>query len=173
MSVADIVVDILKKHVDWMETSALVRDIRKERQVSERQAFRDIKKALDAGRIRKLKLDNDTLYGLPDWDFPDASSKRQEEALTFQDAFKYRCFRRLQEISNLSIHKPSNAFLLLENLIAMLSPSKREKLETKYQAAKRRILELQKYGGVYLEKDKIRSVVRWLMGEISRVLHES
>lgn len=145
----------------------------KKREISDRQAFKYIEKAMEDGKLSKIKLGSDVLYGLPNWAFPDTSSKRQEEALTFQDAFKYRCFKRLEYLSNLSLHKPENTLLLLGNLIAMLPTPQREKLEPIYQAASKAVAKIQKEDAWGEMQYKIRDIVRQLIGEVSKVLHES
>lgn len=173
------VVDILKKHGDWVETSVLVRDIRKGRQVSERQAFRDIEKALETGKIRKLKLGADIVYGLVDWSFPDASSKRKEEALTFLDAFKYRCFRDVDVIRKEQLHDSARAMVLARSLIMKLPPSEKKELELPLELAWKRFWK--KYNE-RRPKDSVEerywkplagaAEVDFLIGEICRVLHE-
>jgi len=129
LSVTDIVAGILEKHEKWVETSALVKMIAKERNVSERQAYRDLKKTWGAKKIRKNELpDGVVLNGLSDWPFPDVSSGEQKETLTLQDAFKYQCFKKLDAAGKLSDGgNPILALNRLSRLVNMLPPHQREK----------------------------------------------
>jgi len=177
MSVVDMIVDILEKRGDWMESSRLVREVLKKRDVTDRQAYRYLEKALDAEKIRKIKLGSDVVYGLPDWDFPDASSKRQEEALTFQDAFKYRCLKNLEKISNENVDGDRlRARRYLKHQVEMLPQRLREKLRPLIR--KQDIILANTKGHDIFTTKIIKNRVAYrlnkeLIGEISKLLHES
>jgi len=180
LSSSDIVVEILRKLGKWGESADLVASIKQERKVSNRQAYRDLKAAWKNEKVRKIRLpEGIVLYGLPNWPFPKSSAEKpRKETLTFQDAFLYRCFKQLEEVGKLSISKPTTAFLRLGNLIAMLRPPEREKVEPSYKAVHKGIVYLQEEGMARsihpVETDnKIRALVRHLVGEVAKVLHES
>lgn len=112
---------------------------------------------------------------------PTAHFKGEETSIHEEPAFwKKEAFKRLRDVSNLMVHKPAKAFHLSGSIINMLPPLQREKLEPKYQAANRAVEKIQSGGGIFPEKailfpedikHEIRPIVRWLIGEISEVLH--
>jgi hypothetical protein len=62
--------DILKKHGEWIESNEFVRIIKKEQQITDRQAYRKIKQAWKNKEIQKTVLqDRRVLYGLREWPF--------------------------------------------------------------------------------------------------------
>lgn len=177
MSPTDIVVDILKKHSEWMESSLLLEEVMKKRGVSDRQAYRDIKGACEEGKVRKVELPDDTVYGLSNWPFPTITSKKQSETLTFIEAFKYRVFKNLGQIANENIEGDSlKAWQYVKHQIKMLPKQQKKILEP-----------LVKEGDVILTKTKgvdffttgiarirvAKVLVEEMIDEISTVLHES
>ena len=177
MSVTDMVADILKKQGEWMESSRLLIEVMEKRNVSDRQAYRDIEEVLEDGKIRKVKLGGDVLYGLPNWAFPDTSSKRQEEALTLQDAFKYQCFKKLDAAGELSDEgNPRLALNRLSRLINTLPPQQREKLSPARDQAFDILAKTRGVDWYTTQRAKLRRaypLVEALIKEISTVLHES
>lgn len=177
LSSTDIVVDILKKHGEWMESSLFLEEVMKKRNVSDRQAYRDIKGACEADKVRKVELPDDTVYGLSNWPFPTITSKKQSETLTFKEAFKYRVFKNLGQISNENIEGNSlKAWQYVKHQTKML-PKQQKKTLTP----------LMKKGDVVLAKTKgvdfytteiarrrvAKVLVEEMIDEISTVLHES
>lgn len=172
MSVADILRQIGKP----TQASKLVKKIADELRISERQAYRDIKKAAKYKEIRKVTLpDRSVLCLLPEWTLP---TKQPKRTLNFEDAFKYYCLKRLDEIGRLSILKPVNAFLELRNVIAMFPPTQRIKLEPVFKTTYKTVAEIQKKMlspniSPSDMQSKIRAIVKYLIGEVSKVLHET
>lgn len=188
MSVANnIVVDILERRSEWLDTKALLTEVIKERKVSERQAYRYILGALKRDIIRKVEFpDRLFLYGLPDWGFP-ITSEKKKEALSFQDAFKYRGFKRLEEISDLwakGHHGDGQllaiAYRKIKALVQTFPPERNEALKQKVKEADSAITILAKSDVFVTNLARERELVRltdilveWLIGEVSKVLHES
>jgi hypothetical protein len=172
MSVSDIVVDILERHGDWVETSVILRDIQKELEISERHAFRYLQKAREERKIIRLKMGGDILYGLPSWALPGTSSKTQEDVLTFEDAFKYRCFKRIEEISNDNAEKDSMvAWLKMRSLIMSLPPTLKEKIKPHFIKAEKSFLKRRRE----LEPSHIlvgAPEVDYLIDKVSSLLHQ-
>lgn len=175
--VTDIVVEILKKHGEWIETSPLVKLVAKERNVSQRQAYRDIKKAWEDRKVRKIKLpDGYILNGLPNWPFSGTSVERQKESLRPHEAFVYRCFKNLEEISNeKNDGDPLRAYAYIHDLIKMLPQSYKQKLKPKLAKSDKRLSQTR---GVDLYWTRVnrrkvaRVLVEDLIDEISTLLHE-
>lgn len=177
MSPTDIVVDILKKHAEWMESSLLLGEVMKERDVSDRQAYRDILAACEEGRVRKVELPDDRVYGLSNWPFPTITSKKQSETLTFQDAFLYRCFKKLDEIGKLSDEgNPGLALKRLNRFVNMLPTQPKEKLVPSVRQAYVKLAKTKNVDFFTTQVAKLRcarGLVEDLIDEISTVLHES
>lgn len=186
------VADILRKIGKATETSTLVAKIEAELDVSERQAYRLLKKAWDEKEIRKSSLpDRSCLNFLPEW----AHLLGLKETLDFREAFLYRCFRQLEEISHQAIYGPIDMWgeprKALQELLffiarlpkevkAKVEPLKRKQLEqvaerqqkfidedkkTSHSTEKRNAL-LEEY-----ESECLRAV-RILVDRVSTLLHE-
>jgi len=200
MSPTDIVIDILKKQGEWMESSLLLGEVMKERNVSDRQAYRDIKGVCDDGKVRKVELPDDTVYGLSNWPFPTVSLPRQKkETLTFQDAIKYRWFKNLEQITSENIEGNSEkAYSRLFHLKAMLPQDLKKRLNPYFEQAEKELdkyhmkpilphltkrmnpyfKELGKYQAVdyptlVAKHDAMFELVQYLVDKVSTVLHES
>jgi len=182
MSASDMVTEILKKHGEWAETPTLVRLIKKEREVSPRQAYRDIKKAWGEEKIRKVKLpDGDVLYGLKNWPFPSVSMEKQPETLTFKDAFKYRYFKNMAAIASEKIDgDPFRAYVYMRHLIKMLPESYKQKLMPLVAECERELakvddahlfLLMDNYQKMRWKQKRARPLVELLIDKVSTLLH--
>jgi len=178
LSPTDMVVDILKEHGNWVESPHLLREVKKKREVSDRQVFRYLEKALEEGKIRKVKLsENEVLYGLTDWAFPEVSSKKKEETLTLEDAFKYQCFKKLEEIGRISDEgNPILALNRLSRLVNMLPSQQKEKLSPRVRQSYDllgKVKGIDYYTRLRAKLDRAYVLVELLIERISTVLHES
>ena len=135
------VADILRKHGKWLETKKLAAMVAKELNIGNRQAYRKINQAWKHKQIRKLTLpDRSVLNGLPEWAISTTPSKQPRETTSRQDAYLYRCLKKVEEISDANLHDSLNAFLELRSFIMTLPPSLKEKVKEDYVLAEKRFL---------------------------------
>jgi len=135
------VADILKKHGRWLETKQLATMVAKELDVSNRQAYRKINQAWKQKQIRKLTLpDRSILNGLPGWAFSTTPSRQPRETSSRQEAYLYRCLKKIEEISDANLRDSVHAFLELRSFIMTLPPSLKEKVKEDYVSAEKRFL---------------------------------
>ena len=74
------VTDILQKNDKWMQSEDIVEATAKEFNISTRQAYRTIEKAVKNNEIRKMVLsDRSTHYGLPNWTLTTLSKNKKEQ----------------------------------------------------------------------------------------------
>jgi hypothetical protein len=77
------VADMLKMHGMWIESTKLTQMMAKKLKLTERQAYRLIKKAALNGEILKLTLSNrNVLYGLPEFGSPQQSNDQIQKKTT-------------------------------------------------------------------------------------------
>lgn len=175
------VADILKKHGKWMTVKELVSVVERRLNVSDRQAYREIKQAWKDGEIRKLVLpDRSVLCGLPEWPFLPKSAKKLGETLSFQDAFLYKCFNELDKIAKDIVSKePNSAYVELKAFQAKQPRFIQDKLQPHFQEYLKKASSFDKvYNGPYLGKSWRKGVsakrqeLLELLSKISEILHE-
>lgn len=178
------VVDILRKHGKWAETQKLVNMVAEELNISDRQAYRKITQAWKNKEIRKIPLpDRSVLCGLPEWPISTKSSKKKRGALSFQDAFLHRCFKKLDEICTSNQKHSLQAFLQIRSFIMTLPPSLKEKVRPDLAKAEKSFLERNKislpikkdlsFMLMHGDEEEIGAPeVDYLVDKISTLLHE-
>ncbi len=191
------VADVLRKIGQPTKTSTLVAKTVSELGVSERQAYRLLKKAWKEEEIRKATLpDRGRINFLPEMS-PNLGlgPENTKETLGFREAFLYRCFRQLEEISHQAVHgpidmwgEPCKALQELSFFIARLpkevktriEPLKRKQLEQVTEAQRKFIHEdkaasydTDKRSELQEEYDSAcLRAVRLLVDRVSTLLHE-
>jgi len=185
------VTDILKQHGKWIETSALVRKITKQLDISPRQAYRLINKAWREKEIVKISNPDRTVFcGLVEFGPLPFSSAPQS---SFQEAFLLRCFKQLDQINEKDATGNSlQAFQELCSFIKTLPSALRDKISPDVEQAKQALspyldafllLEELKNSKAYQDNPKLQVVqalvkrssheyVEYLVGRVSSLLHE-
>jgi hypothetical protein len=121
------VVEILRNHRKWIESSKFAELVSEKRGVGVRQAYNLIKEAYDRKEILKIILpDRTVLYGLPEFGYPKFETSNTHN---FTELFLFSCFRELEEINDMAIKDPIRSLMLLELLIKRLPPQLKEKIE--------------------------------------------
>ena len=190
--------DILRTIGKSTETSDLVRRIADKPKVSERHAYRLLKMGWKAGEIRKATLpDRSRVNFLPEWgSLPGSTSEKPRETLDFREAFLYRCFKQLEEISQQAVYgpiemwgEPCKALQELLFLIARLPKEIKDKIEPIKRKTLKKVAEKQQK---FLNEDEKSSfsterrnepreeyeseclhAVRILVDRVSTLLHEN
>lgn len=172
--------DILRKHGKWVEAKEFVALLSREQGISDRHAYRKIKRVWKDGEIKRVVLsDRSVLWGLTEWGAP---PKKAKETLSFQEAFLYRCFRDIDEIRKENAEGDSQvAMLKARSLVMKLPPAMKEKLRPDLDKAlkrfSRRIEENQPSDPIMRERHPYQEIgapeVDFLISKISALLHES
>ena len=118
------VADILKIHGKWVDSKDLVKLVSQKMGIGQREAYRKIKEAVKNGDIKKYQLPNrGVLYGLAEFG-PLSSEKKSKTSkatpLSFNDAFLYDSFKKIDKISSNAEFAPDEALRELLFLIASL-----------------------------------------------------
>ena len=186
------VTDMLKIHGTWIESKQLVSLIVQKMNVSERQAYRNIKDAFIKNEIKKVQLpDRSVLYGLAEFG-PIISEETLKTSavmtLSFYNAFLYQSFKKLEEIQKIAANDLERALRDLMWLIATFPEELKENIKplqdqiAKFMKEKGvwfpphgflAIIKLQERGDANnaLQSECYSQVLR-LVSEISRLLHE-
>lgn len=143
--------DILREIGKSTETSKLVEKIADELDISERQAYRLLKKAWKNKEIRKATLpDRTRINFLPEWGPLVGFTSETKETLNFKEAFLYRCFKQLEEISHQAVYgpiemwgEPCKALQELLFFIARLPKEVKDKLKPVKQKILKKVAEKQ------------------------------
>ena len=161
----------------WIEASEYALLIATKLNLTQRQAYNRIKKACGKNEIKRIPLpDRTVLYGLAEFGSP-SGGKHIPETLNFEQAFRFRCFKNLEKITNTNIEgNHSEAYRYLKHLKAMLPQPLKDKLNPYFKAADDEIKNT-KTSGFYTTLLKRRRVtdftVQFLIDKISTLLHET
>ena len=127
------VTDMLKIHGAWIESKQLVSLIAQKMNVSERQAYRNIKDAFIKNEIKKVQLpDRSVLYGLAEFG-PTISEETLKtsavKTLSFYNAVLYQSFKKFEEIQKIAGNDPERALRDLMWLIATFPEELKENIK--------------------------------------------